>query len=281
MKKIMILTTAMLFTANAWAADSAGEGKQLLQDNCMGCHGVELDPPMGPPMFGVQKRYKRITADRDAFIDKVAAFTLHPSEDTAIMKRAVEMLGVMPDIGMEEAEARKIAAYIHDETFAPPCAHWKIGMKQAKALGDEQHFKKDQMMYNRMCKDQPVAAAKPAPTASDGSLKQIMQQLGRDFDSLNQAILREDFAGAATAAHAIGFHDTPSMGQRMKLMTSLGTDMAKFKKADGKVHDLAITTEKAAKANDMPLLIKSQSELLSACMACHTSYRSRVVNLLK
>lgn len=117
--------------------------------------------------------------------------------------------------------------------------------------------------------------------ASDGSLKQIMQQLGRDFDSLNQAILREDFAGAETAAHAIGFHDKPSMVQRMKLMSSLGTEMKSFKKADGVVHGLAIKLEAAAKARDMPLLIKHQSQMLSACMACHTSYRSRVVNLLK
>jgi len=277
MKKMIILSAAMLISANAWAGDNVDDGKQLFQDNCLSCHNAELDPPMGPPMFGVQKRYKRATADRGAFINKLTAFTVHPSRDAAVMRMAVEKLGVMPDIGMEEAEARKIAAYIHDETFAPPCTHWKIGMKAARAQGDTQHFKKDQMMYNRMCANQPVAEK----SVTDGSFKQIMQQLSRDFSSLNHAILLEDFDGAARAAHAIAYHDKPSMAQRKKLMGSLGAEMKAFKRADGVVHGLAVKIEAAAKANDMPLLIQHQSQMLSACMACHTSYRSRVVNLLK
>jgi len=281
MKKMIILSAAMLISANAWANDVVDEGKKLFQSNCLSCHNAKLDPPMAPPMFGVQKHYKRATSDRDTFIDKLTDFAKSPSEEKALMRMAVQHLGVMPDPGMEEAELRKIAAYIHDEAFAPPCAHWKAGMKAAKAKGDLQHFKKDQMRYNRMCTNQPVVTAKPVTEASDGSLRQIMQQLGRDFDSLNQAILREDFAGAEAAAHAIGFHDKPSMGQRMKLMSSLGTEMKNFKKADGVVHGLAIKLEAAAKAKDMPLLIQHQSQILSACMACHTSYRSRVVDLLK
>jgi len=126
-----------------------------------------------------------------------------------------------------------------------------------------------------------VTQVQAGSEVSDGSLKQIMQQLGRDYDTLNQAILREDFAGAETAAHAIGFHDKPSVKQRMKLAGELGSEMKNFKKADGVVHGLAIKLEAAAKAKDMPLLIQHQSQMLSACMACHTSYRSRVVNLLK
>ncbi len=117
--------------------------------------------------------------------------------------------------------------------------------------------------------------------AGDGSLKQIMQQLGKDYSSLNHAILLKDFDGAAQFAHAIANHDKPSMGQRLKLMGELGAEMSDFKKADGRVHDLAIKIEEAAKAKDMTLLIQRQSQLLSACMTCHASYRSRVVNLLK
>ncbi|GAV21213.1 hypothetical protein MMIC_P2193 [Mariprofundus micogutta] len=117
--------------------------------------------------------------------------------------------------------------------------------------------------------------------AGDGSLKQIMQQLGKDYSSLNHAILLKDFAGAAHFAHAIADHDKPSMGQRLKIMGELGTEMSAFKKADGRVHELAIKIEEAARAKDMPLLIQSQSQMLTACMACHTSYRSRIVNLLE
>jgi cytochrome c556 len=117
--------------------------------------------------------------------------------------------------------------------------------------------------------------------AGDGSLKQVMQQLGSDYSDLGDAILWEDFDAAAEAAHAIAYHDKPSMGQRMKIMGALGTEMPEFKKADGRVHDLALNIEEAARAKDMPLLIQHQSRMLTACMACHTTYRSRVIEALK
>lgn len=123
-----------------------------------------------------------------------------------------------------------------------------------------------------------VWAAEPA---SDGSLKQIMQQLGKDYSNLNHAILMEDFDGVAGAAHAIAYHDKPSLGQRMKVLGALGSEMSEFKKADEKVHDLATRVEEAAKAKDMPLLMQRQSQMLAACMSCHTSYRSRIVNLME
>ena len=70
------------------------------------------------------------------------------------------------------------------------------------------------------------------------------------------------------------------MFQKMKIIAGLRSNVSGFKQADGKVHTLAVEIERAAKAKDMPLLIKHQSTLLSACMACHTSYRKQVINLL-
>jgi len=157
MNKVMIaagaLLAASLVMATACrAAEPVDEGRQLLQSNCLSCHDAGLDPPMGPPMFAVQMRYKRATAGRDDFIDRLTAFTMHPSGDKAAMRYAVEQLGVMPDIGAEEADVRRIAAYIYDATFAPPCAHWAASMKRANAAGDVRHYKRDQAMFNRMCK---------------------------------------------------------------------------------------------------------------------------------
>jgi len=97
------------------------------------------------------------------------------------------------------------------------------------------------------------AAAADKEPATDGSLKQVMQQLGGDYSSLNQAILVKDFDGAAEAAHAIAYHDKPSLGHRLKIMAELGAEMSDFKKSDEKVHDLAIKIEASASARDMPL----------------------------
>ncbi len=289
MKKSIIVTGMMLAAGQAYAADSVFmQGKQLFQDNCLACHNAEIDPPQAPPMFGVQMKYKMATKDKAAFVDKLTAFVTNPSKDKALLKEPVKMLGVMPNLGFDEADVRKIAAYIHDESFAPPCNHWKKAAERFKAQGKMKLYQKHQQKYDKMCTASSDKAAvkhagprNTAITAEAGSLKAIMQQLGMDYAALDEAILREDFAGAAQAAHAIAFHETPSIGTKMKLMVNLRTEMKKFKQADDKVHHLALDIEKAAKAKDMKALIAKQSQMLGACMACHTSYRSRIIEILR
>lgn len=116
--------------------------------------------------------------------------------------------------------------------------------------------------------------------AEEVTLKSVMQQLGKDYAGLNQSILMEDFEASAQAAHRIAHHDKPSLLQRMKIMTGLRSDMPGFKKVDTKVHQLALDIERAALAKDMPLLIQHQSNMLSACMACHTTYKARVIDIM-
>lgn len=120
-----------------------------------------------------------------------------------------------------------------------------------------------------------------AEDAHAATLKEVMQQLGQSYTTLNHAILIGDFDQAMVSAKAISDHEKLSMGQRMKIMATLGTDMVDFKNTDQKVHQLALDIEQAAIAKDMPLLIKRQSQMLSACMACHTTYRSRVMEAMK
>jgi len=120
-----------------------------------------------------------------------------------------------------------------------------------------------------------------AADVEEGTFKSVMQQLGESYASLNQAILMNDFERAAQAANRIAHHDKPSMFQKMKIMGGLRSDMPNFKKNNDKVHQLALEIESAAKSKDMPLLINKQSDMLKACMACHTTYRSRVIDILK
>jgi len=289
MKKIMMIAMVSgLMLAQAQASETTfEEGKALFQQNCLMCHDAQLDPPQAPPMFGVQMKYKMATKDKDSFVEKVTAFATNPTEDKAILKEPVKMLGVMPDMGFEEEDVRKIAAYIHDETFAPPCNHWKHAAERFKAQGKMKLYKKHQQKYDAMCStsvDKPkvkhAGVRNTNITAEKGSLKAIMQQLGMDYAAVDEAILKEDLDAVAVAAHAIAFHDTPSLGTKMKLMGSLRTEMKAFKKADSKVHHLALDIEKAAKAKDMKTVIAKQSQMLSACMACHSSFRSRVISIL-
>jgi hypothetical protein len=187
-------------------------------------------------------------------------------------------------MGFAEGDVRKIAAYIHDETFSPPCNHWKHAADRFKAEGKMKLYQKHQKKYDAMCSIKPkvkhAGMRNTSITAEEGSLKAIMQQLGMDYAAVDEAILKEDLDAVAVAAHGIAFHDTPSLGTKMKLMGSLRSEMKGFKVADEKVHHLALDIEKAAKAEDMKTVIAKQSQMLSACMACHTSFRSRVISIL-
>ncbi len=113
------------------------------------------------------------------------------------------------------------------------------------------------------------------------TLKAVMQQLVSNYNTLNYAILMEDFSTIEAAAHNISDHDKPDLSQRKKIMKGLKAGMAGFKQADSKVHDLAVQIEEAAKAKNMSLLIEQQAKMLNACMNCHTQYREEVTKLLK
>jgi len=295
-KTILLMTMSIAWAASASAAgNDFATGKKLFQEQCLVCHSAELDPPQAPPMFGVQKKYKMATDSKQSFVEKVTAFATHPSKDKALLKKPVQILGLMPDLGFDAAEVKLIAAYIHDESFAPPCKHWKVAMRIFKERGDNKAFRHHhQQRYDAMCSGQSAAATTPATAiagsahaaavqttpAEAGTLKAVMQQLGRDYAVLDQAVLMEDFVAAAAAAGRIASHEKPSMFQRMKIMAGLRSEMSAFKQADGKVHSLAVEIKQAAEANDMPLLIQRQSAMLSACMACHTGYRSKVKYIL-
>ncbi|MDQ7059568.1 MAG: cytochrome c [Ghiorsea sp.] len=142
MKKIiMTMMVTGLLASQAQAADTFKEGKDLFQQNCFMCHNAELEPAQAPPMFGVQMKYKMATEDKESFVNRITDFVMHPTKEKTLLKEPVKVLGVMPDIGAEEDEVRKIAAYIHDETFQPPCSHWKHAAERFKKEGKMQMYK--------------------------------------------------------------------------------------------------------------------------------------------
>ena len=122
---------------------------------CHSCHDPELIPPKGPPMFGIQRRYKKATDDKAAFIQRMVTFVETPDPERAVMKPAVERMGLMPALPLGQAPLEQIAAYLYEADFPAPCAHWKFAIEQdAKdpATADDEHNKQDRMMYEKFCK---------------------------------------------------------------------------------------------------------------------------------
>jgi len=146
-----IVIGSCVFWINGYAFSPEGaEGKEKFPV-CNACHNPELNPPLAPPMWGVQRRYKRTAHDKAHFVDLVAGFAIAPAPEKAVFVGAVKKLGLMPAIPLPEDDLKKIAAYIWEEQFSPPCMHWKFGAAQAEEEGDVAHAEKDRRMLKRFC----------------------------------------------------------------------------------------------------------------------------------
>lgn len=142
----------ILFTSSSVFAMSpeAEEGKALYQV-CHACHNPELNPALGPPMWGVTRRYKRASTDRNDFINRIVSFVKKPDASRAVMTNAVKNMGLMPPLEMPDDQLRKIAAYLDEEKFGPPCTHWKHAIEKGTLAGDSDHVKKDMRQFQRFC----------------------------------------------------------------------------------------------------------------------------------
>ena len=147
----LLIFSSLLYATNCHAlSPEANEGKSLYPA-CHVCHNQEMDPPLGPPMWGVQRRYKIGTLDDEDFVQSMVDFVKSPSLENAKHDEAVERLGLMPAMPLPDDMLEKISTYILEEQFPPPCTHWRIAVKRAKERGDSEHAQKDQNMLDRYC----------------------------------------------------------------------------------------------------------------------------------
>ena len=108
--------------------------------------------PLGPPMWGDTTSLQKNTIDNEDFVQSMVDFVKKPTLETAIHDMAVEQMGLMPALPLPDNLLKKIATYILEEQFPPPCDHWVIAVKRATEKGDLEHAKKDQRMLDRFCK---------------------------------------------------------------------------------------------------------------------------------
>ncbi|MCW8826911.1 MAG: cytochrome C [Gammaproteobacteria bacterium] len=151
-KSQFLLLAVSLFSVNSYALSPVAEEGKTLYPTCHVCHNQEMDPPLGPPMWGVQRRYKNNSLDSEDFVQSMVDFVKNPTLQTAIHHEAVDQLGLMPPLPLPDEMLSKISTYIQEESFPPPCAHWRIAVKRATERGDAEHALKDQQMLNRFCK---------------------------------------------------------------------------------------------------------------------------------
>lgn len=111
--------------------------------------------------------------------------------------------------------------------------------------------------------DKPLALA----------LRQIMQELGENMQTITDGISREEWALVAETAPAIASHSQPPAIERMRILRFLGTDANTFRNHDKRVQQAAQRLEKAAKERNGAEVIAAFATLQNRCLACHQEFR--------
>ena len=117
--------------------------------------------------------------------------------------------------------------------------------------------------------------------ANKGSLKLVMQGLLKNTQQLTAAMLNEDFPLIAANARVIADHPKPSMATRMKIMKSMGSDMAKFKSHDGVVHGAAVDIVTNAEQQNITGVEEHFKKMIGGCLSCHSEFKNRVSDILQ
>ena len=124
----------------------------------------------------------------------------------------------------------------------------------------------------------PIVGGADSDAPSD--LKQIMQALRDDSVLILNGLLVDDFDMVAEAAAQIADHPQIPAKQIALVAAELGEEMGAFKQYDTIVHDLSLAIRSAALENNRSRAITNYQQMINNCLACHSSYRQRVADVL-
>ncbi len=97
--------------------------KELFDQKCMICHSTEgktAKTMLAPPFYQVKKRYKMASMNKQDFIVTMTYWVQNPKKEDALLKGAVQELGVMPKLAYKEDEIKSIVAYIYEHDMPKP-----------------------------------------------------------------------------------------------------------------------------------------------------------------
>jgi cytochrome c556 len=123
------------------------------------------------------------------------------------------------------------------------------------------------------CAGLPVASLAAEPLALQG----IMKEMGRNMQVIVDGLSREDYALAERGALAIAEHPQPPVGEKMHILSFIGSDAPRFKAFDGETHDNAMALARASKDGRGDESIAAFHKLQSSCLACHQAFRKAFV----
>lgn len=106
----------------------------------------------------------------------------------------------------------------------------------------------------------------------------IMRQLSVDLANLTHALWLEDFDAMRESSAAIAHHPPIAADDVARMQGILGAEWAGFEEADHAVHEGAEELHKAVESGDLDAVLDRLASLQRGCVACHTSWRDRLLS---
>jgi len=122
-----------------------------------------------------------------------------------------------------------------------------------------------------------LSQAQAGEEAGELALRKIMKELGTNMQTVTDGISREDWQLVEKTAPLIADHPQPPVGEKLRIIAFMGSDMGRFKGYDGEVHEAAAILGKAAKSGDGEAVIKAFHDIQKACYSCHREFREGFV----
>jgi hypothetical protein len=148
MKKVLLFLCVSVFSSLLFAGENHGDShddekrheanilfQKALQENeklssgvilgfqskCMSCHDGFTKNKFAPPIIAVQQVYLRLAnKDMQKAKTRMVAFLQAPHKDKTLMKPAVKLYGVMPDLGLSKQEIDAYTKLILETKFTMP-----------------------------------------------------------------------------------------------------------------------------------------------------------------
>lgn len=95
----------------------------ILASNCYLCHDPNSkshDNLLAPPMAGVKYQYTKAHPDKNEFVNAMTSFIMKPNKSTALLKKPVKTVGLMPPTVLSEEQVQAVVDYIYDNEIKTP-----------------------------------------------------------------------------------------------------------------------------------------------------------------
>lgn len=117
--------------------------------------------------------------------------------------------------------------------------------------------------------------AEEAPREAPEDVPALMNYLEHHMLAVNRSLIWDDLSGLHAAARAIAHHPMLPMGERVKVLSQLGSDATAFRAHDAQMQEVAQGLADAALQGDRREIEKLHWQLIERCAECHRDFGHR------